>query len=343
MKRTLTALTFCAISTPTFIHTALAQDHTTHPHMHHHEHHNHGKLAPAGVMLDHTHDAGQWMLSYSYMRMAMNDMQQGGKKISSADVFANGYMMSPLEMTMDMHMFGVMRGLTNEQTLSVMTHYNKKKMTIDRPMSHPNFTTSTEGLGDTSITIIDNLKRYGFKNTVISYGVSLPTGSTDERADTPMGANTKLPYNMQLGSGTYDILLSATTKGNINQDNSYGVQIRSTLRTGLNEDGYRLGNEYAATGWVTHDVTDALDLSAIIDAKYRDGITGEDTDLGSMSPTMDADQSAATTVTAGLDATYSMNGGHIWSLRADLPVHQHVEGIQMANDYGMTLRYRKLF
>ena len=60
--------------------------------------------APISIMGDHTHVKGGWMVSYRYMRMDMDDMRRGTDRISSGEVFADGYVVTPESMTMDMHM-----------------------------------------------------------------------------------------------------------------------------------------------------------------------------------------------------------------------------------------------
>ena len=72
------------------------------------------------------------------------------------------------------------------------------------------FTTKTSGIGDTSLSALVKIGT-GLHATV---GVSLPTGSTDEKDSilTPAGpsaGDVLLPYPMQLGSGTYDLIAGA--------------------------------------------------------------------------------------------------------------------------------------
>ena len=57
-----------------------------------------------------------------------------------------------------------------------------------------------------------------------------------------MGAATLLPYPMRLGSGTYDFNLGLTWN-QYNESYSLGAQVMSTLRTGENNQDYRLGHE----------------------------------------------------------------------------------------------------
>jgi hypothetical protein len=83
--------------------------------------------APIGVMGDHTHDAGEWMLSYRYSRMEMGGNQDGTSDVSTEEVL-NQFNVAPLDMTMEMHMFGAMYGLTDDLTLMGMLPYVEKTM-----------------------------------------------------------------------------------------------------------------------------------------------------------------------------------------------------------------------
>jgi len=73
--------------------------------------------APIGVMGDHTHEVGEVMFSYRYMVMDMDGLIDGSDSISRADVFAEGFAVTPTEMTMEMHMFGLMYAWSDELTL----------------------------------------------------------------------------------------------------------------------------------------------------------------------------------------------------------------------------------
>ena len=60
------------------------------------------------VMGDHLMREGEIMLSYRFMRMDMDGNRSGTNRVSTP---LPGYMVSPLEMTMDMHMLGAMYAL----------------------------------------------------------------------------------------------------------------------------------------------------------------------------------------------------------------------------------------
>ena len=107
--------------------------------------------APIGVMADHMHGKGEWMFSYRFMTMNM----QGNLKNSSAidpDTIVttepNRFFgmpgmpptlrIVPLDMTMDMHMLGLMYAPSDKLTLMFMTHYVNNSMQHTLKMNQMN-------------------------------------------------------------------------------------------------------------------------------------------------------------------------------------------------------------
>ncbi|MGB3624581.1 MAG: transporter, partial [Henriciella sp.] len=126
--------------------------------------------APIGVMADHRHKTGEWMLSYRYMYMDMAGNRGGTDTLSPDEIatsvpnrfFGNPGMpptlrVVPVEMPMKMHMVGAMYGLTDRITLVAMGMY------VDKEMDHityqggmgttrlGTFTTEAAGIGDTTV------------------------------------------------------------------------------------------------------------------------------------------------------------------------------------------------
>ena len=111
--------------------------------------------APIGVMADHTHDRGEWMLSYRVMQMEMQGSRDGTSPISPEETVtsvANPFAgqpgqpptlrVVPTEMSMTMHMLGVMYAPTERVTLMAMFNV------IDQEMDH---TTFLGGMGTTEL------------------------------------------------------------------------------------------------------------------------------------------------------------------------------------------------
>ena len=171
---------------------------------------NHQSLthAPIGVMGDHTHNLGEWMFSYRYMDMSMDGLRRGTNDLTTPEALQD-FMLVPVNMDMQMHMFGIMYAPTDRVTLMVMLNHQKNDMLLETRMG-TRFNTSSEGVGDTKLGALININKWNNNYLHANVGVSLPTGSINARDVTPMGPNTLLPYPMRLSSGTYDLNLGLT-------------------------------------------------------------------------------------------------------------------------------------
>ncbi|MBT8099313.1 MAG: transporter [Gammaproteobacteria bacterium] len=319
--------------------------------------------APINVMGDHLHKKGEFMFSYRYMHMAMQGNRDGSSKLApdeiattAANRFANPPMMPPtlrvvpIEMTMQMHMFGMMYAPSDRVTLMGMVNY------IDKDMDHltfvgpagttelGTFTTETSGLGDTSLAALINISERAGNRWHATLGVSLPTGSIDETDTilTPMNTQpaTRLPYPMQLGSGTYDWIGGITYAGSGRQW-GWGGQWRSTFRTGENDEQYTLGDEHQLTGWLSYLVSPAVSLSARVAYLDRGNIDGIDPQIMAPVQTADPDRQAIERLDFGVGANWVLPGErHRLSFELLAPVSQHLDGPQLETDWQLTLGWQ---
>lgn len=312
--------------------------------------------APIGVMGDHTHNEGEWMLSYRYMTMSMNDNLDGTKKVSDDEVLAD-FMAAPKNMTMQMHMFGAMYAPSNELTVGFMLPYiiNDMKLAMDMPMDtgmsggmgmpmtmRMNFETQSQGIGDLKAVALYNVFANDKHRVHLNMGLSLPTGSIDEKDTTPMsmGNDIILPYPMQLGSGTYDVLPGVTYNGT--QDSfSYGGQLSAVLRTFSNERDYRLGNRYQAQAWAALPIGQTVSLSVRGDYEQWGNIVGEDSDLNPMMvPTARKDLRAGKQFSTAVGVNVLLPAGNRIALEYEVPVYQNLDGPQLAADPMLTLGWQ---
>ncbi len=323
----------------------------TTPALAHNDHKRPDDHAPIGVMGDHTHAQGEWMFSYRYSSMHMAGNRDGSNRVSTASVLSN-FMVAPTEMDMEMHMFGAMFAPTDSLTLMAMLPYVEKSMTHVTRMGG-SFTTESNGFGDLRLsglyTLYDGMENHqetGGK-LHIKLGASLPTGSIDERDDTPAMRNAKLPYPMQLGSGTVDPLLGITwVQKETNW--SWGADANAVLRVYDNSDDYHLGNEYLATLWAARPVSPYMSLSARLEARHWGDIRGADAALNPMMvPTARTDLRGGERV----DALFGVNlytpegaaAGNRLALEFGLPLYQHLDGPQLETDYRFTVGWQYAF
>lgn len=326
--------------------------------------------APIGVMGDHLHKKGEVMFSYRAMRMEMDGNRIGTDSVSPetiATTVPNRFFGRPMQpptlrvvptrMTMDMHMFGMMYAPTNNLTLMAMVNYIEKEMdhvTFRGPRGTTRlgtFTTKSEGIGDTKIGGLYRLYDDPINHFHLNLGVSLPTGRINKRGTVlaPTGArpNLRLPYPMQLGSGTFDLLPGLTYTGKLGNV-SWGAQYRADIRLGNeNDEGYVLGDKHAFTSWVAYRVTPWASASFRIDAMTQDSISGIDPLI--VAPVQTADP--ANQGGERVDLIWGVNllgqegavKGHRLAAEFGLPIYQDLNGPQLETDWTVTLGWQKAF
>lgn len=299
--------------------------------------------APIGVMLDHTHEAGEFMLSYRYMYMRMRGLRDGTSRIEPREVLAPdgyGFMVTPLEMPMQMHMFGLMFAPADNLTLVGMLPVEVISMDhVTR--AGMEFRTESSGIGDFKLAGLYTLARFGDQHIHGALALSFPTGSIDARDDTPMAEDVRLPYPMQIGSGTYDLAPSLTYLGQ-HADWSWGGQASATFRLGENEYDYRRGHFYGATFWGAERFSRWLSGSLRLEGLIWDDVGGADPSLDpTVVPTADPDRQGGARLSIGVGANTYVRGGTLKGLRIAaeclLPFVQDLNGPQLGTDWWIIL------
>ncbi|MEO1856698.1 MAG: transporter, partial [Rubritalea sp.] len=215
--------------------------------------------APISVMGEHTHNAGEWMLSYRFMSMHMEDLYDGDSKISQG---SSGFMVEPIEMDMEMHMLGLMYAPTNKLTLMAMTNYVENSMTMRNSMTQIKSPMQSSGWGDSSIGGLYKFYDENKSRAHFGLSLSLPSGSTSETFKNGMGMTFHQPFPMQLGTGTFDLSPSLTFLKQPSDNWSWGAQANGRIHLNENDQGYSLGDSIGATGWVARNITEWSSISA---------------------------------------------------------------------------------
>ncbi len=303
--------------------------------------------APIGVMGDHMHHEGELMLSYRYMFMRMDGNRDGNDRVPLSDVLLPGgtYRAAPRDMDMQMHMLGGMYAPKDWVTLTVM--FPIVVLTMDhQTASGQRFTTRSTGLGDIRTTALVKIFENEHHEVHANAGISWPSGSFSRKDNTPasMGENTLLPYPMQLGSGTVDLLPGVTYNG---QDDifSWGGQAQGTVRLGRNSQNYRLGNQYMLTGWGAVQANAWLSGALRLQWRQWYNIEGQDSRLADpmgipaedFIPTADPKLRAGKQLDLGPSMNFLMKKGPLKGTRLGLevlfPLYRNLDGPQLENDW----------
>ena len=297
--------------------------------------------APISVMGDHVHSKGDWMFSYRYMYMNMEDLKQGSEDASFDEALAT-YMVTPTRMPIKMHMLGGMYAPSDKVTLMVMANYVTKEMDHVTRMGGT-FTTRASGLGDIQISGLYKLFNKNRQSVHGQIGLSLPTGSVSEGDITPASAPNAsvLPYPMQLGSGTFDGNLALTYLGQ-EESISWGSQLRGVFRFGENDRNFRFGNRYSLNNWFAVKTTDWLSFSARLEGLEVASISGLDPNLNRlMVITADTQNSGGSFINGGIGFNMYVPSGKFKNLRLGVelatPLYQNVDGIQLKTQDSFTV------
>ena len=188
----------------------------------------------------------------------------------------------------------------------------------------------SNGLSDTKVKLTYIVYHKNRTSLIASIGSSLPTGSIDKTSINMMtGKHEKMPYNMQLGSGTVDPFIDigflvSTMKY------SWGIAATGTFRVYDNKNDYRLGNQYKIISGYSYNINKWLSVSSRFDMVFWGNIKGSDLDINPMiSPNHRPDLRAGSRyeLSAGLAFKVSKNSEFIVDYRR--PIYQNLDGPQM--------------
>lgn len=322
--------------------------------------------APIGVMGEHVHEAGELMVSYRYMRMAMAGNRIGTERVSPESIVQNvpnrfaGQPMQPptlrvvpLEMTMEMHMLGAMVAPTDRITLMAMVPV------LSSDMTHVTFAggmgterlgrfeTTSSGIGDVGLSALFRVRQWADGQLVGKLGVRLPTGDVDD-TDTvlsPMDTRPelRLPYPMQTGSGTFALTPGLTWRHGTGAV-GWGAQYAGTLQLGRNDEGYSRGNEHVLSAWGSYLWAPWISTSVRAEASTRARIDGIDSEIRAPVQTANPDFQGGDRVDAGIGVnllgTRGALAGHRVAVEYMVPVHQDLNGPQLETDSVLTVGYQ---
>lgn len=310
--------------------------------------------APAGLMGDHVHEQGEIMIEYKFMQMFMDDNRAGSQRVSdqaALDVTGINFAATPTRMSMYMHMFHFMYGLSDRVTAYAMPMYVELQMDHIRRnplMGDPDFTTKNGGMGDTVFGALVLLHQGDVDQLILNLSFSVPTGSIARRTSAPSNGlmpPIEFPYPMRLGSGTFDARPGLTYKRYYDRG-SVGAQFTGQLPIGENYDGYSVGDQYALNFWTTRvlDAEENWAASFRMENLWRNNFDGFDNDLGPNNmviSTARPDMRGGYFLNLGYGAMYHLPRGGRFNFEITHPIYQDLEGVQLETDYSIFASYSK--
>lgn len=334
-----------------------------------HKHHNMSEMdhsampvnkAPASIMGNHLHHQGGWMLSYRFMTMNMQGLQTGTNSTSSASALLQ-YSMVPDEMTMNMHMLGMMYAPSNHLTLMVMANFIDQDMTSFMMPMNGNMMNMSDAMSADTMSV--KMKSDGLADLHLSaliaaftgkqyrshftLGVGLPVGDIDQSRHNMMGEDVLMGYPMQIGSETTDIIAGFTFVYE-RQQWQLGSQINYQTPIEHNDANYKPGDDILWHNWISLGVNEALSFSARISYLDKGNYSGHDDRLNPMMMlTGDPKQQGVNQFDWAIGAVYGFTSGPLNKQRIAVeysqPIEQDFDGTQLKTDWQATIAWQMSF
>jgi hypothetical protein len=293
---------------------------------------------PVNLRGGYTLERDQVVLSYRFERVGKNGLQSGGSEISPDSVLG-AYQSAPETLDLDRHVFTARWSPIDHVTFELELPFVR---TVSDQIHQPSpgevdsFETKSTGFGDVGLWVLYRVYRDVHSDLHLNLGLSFPSGSIGQAQLLPLGATPdalqRLPYPLQLGSGTVDLQPGFTYGGRYDAG-AWGFQALAVLRAGTNEYDYILGNEYEVTGWGGWAWNEWLSNSFSLKWRQRFDGSGSDPDIdASASPMADARLLSYRRLDALFGLAITPTGGRLkrtrWVLDAGLPAYQDVDGPQ---------------
>ena len=326
--------------------------------------------APIGVMGDHMHHKGEWMLGARYMHMEMSGNRNGTSNLSNDYITANianrfygvagqpaTLRVVPENMSIDMEMFSAMYAPSDWLTLMIMSNFIQKDMRLityagmtgTNILGH--FNTHSAGWGDTKLTGEFRLYDDAVNHVQINLGVSVPTGSIKKTgqalAPSGMSMNMRLPYAMQLGTGTYDALPGIGYNGHKDKWR-WGAQYSAEIPLdSQNDEGYRWGDKHSLTAWGSYEWAQWISTSARLTGTTQGKIKGIDPAIIAPVQTADPENYGGKELNLSLGVNLIGIRGPLTDQRlaieATAPLYRDLNGPQMEKDWSLMIGWQYAF
>lgn len=309
---------------------------------------------PAGTMADHVHKSGDLMVGLMWMHEDYGGTNRiGTDPIDDAAIAAAGYATKADAMTMDMAMLHIMYAPSDRITLMLVPSWMRMGMTMKglpaamgsshaghmlmpgETMSH-----SASGPGDTQFGALVALSRRPELSAHAGLMISAPTGEATRK-----NANgSYVHYMMQGGSGTWDLNPSFTLHGTTPAF-GWGAQASYLFRAAkMNDAGFRFGDRFAATAWLSKPVDDTLSLSTRLAWSSEQALSGHynSTHSHASPPDRQANYGGHR-----LEGSFGFNAliGSRLRLGGEIsaPIYQKVNGIQLPKRWGANISTAVMF
>ncbi|UCC24189.1 MAG: hypothetical protein JSU98_10665 [Gemmatimonadales bacterium] len=297
---------------------------------------------PSALLGSRILEAGQLDVQYRFHRMTYGDVTLMGETLEFLDVL-DFYAVAPFGRTEVAHMVSASFGVTDWLTVQGSAGWLDR----DREIGDLDVfaRTNSAGLSDLeAAALVSVFDRNGIKAHLIG-GVEIPTGSIEKVGPDLSGTNRLLPYEMQLGTGSFSVVPGAAASIQ-NEKATVGGLVKARFRIADNDRDYRYGNQFDGAMWAQYMLTENFAVTTGARVQSWGSIQGEDNGMDpSLDPGQDPYFSSGTRVDVPLGLNIRMTEGLLSGMELAFefvfPVHEDYEAPRPGGNWGFNFSVAK--
>ncbi len=292
-------------------------------------------VLPPGLQRGQIVDVGRFGVSVRYSQTEWDEQRDGTDDLSSEELFSRGYQLAATNLEEQRIELDLVYGLDDRWTLYGTVPFIDRELEYDIDTGG-SAVSDNSGIGD--VILGGRYTARANDQELLSYfvGLGLPTGSHDERGNYAGDSNAYLPFNLQLGSGTFDLHPGVSY---VRMLDTWSVGVRGEAQVHLerNSDNWAVGDTFQLNAWAAKALSRSLTGNVGLQADWRGDYLGDENELDfSRSSIEDVTRQRGSVVSLvlGIAADFSRSyaGANRLGLEVQLPLVDRVDGPNLARE-----------
>jgi hypothetical protein len=278
-------------------------------------------------------------VAYSFERQRFQEILVGSEDRQQDEIVAGFYEQAPTDLDVTIHAFQLSYAPHPRVTLVVDVPFIEKD--LNRFGVDGRRHDETDGVGDVQFSMIVPFIRKGRESSQLHIGVEAPTGSFRRGGDMK-----RLPYDNQIGNGTWDLEWGWTYRGETDMF-SWGAQMWGHHPVRKNGLRYREGSRFNASMWSAMKLFGGLSASFRLIAEKQNNIRGRDRSLDLTADGPSSNDKARggfrIDVSPGVSLEVPRLNHQRLSVEFGVPIYQHLDGPQLSRDWSLKAGWQWAF
>lgn len=291
---------------------------------------------PLGVRFGEALEGQRFRVAYTFDQMRRKGMLIGDNQVSASDVLSNSfnpYDRTPRELEVTSHTVQLAYAPHPRATLVIEVPFLLKKLRTRDSLGRVTQEQS-QGVGDIAFALVVPFIRKGNESSQVHIGFDIPTGSIRRGGD-----ETRLPFDSQIGNGSYDFEWGWTYRGEMDWL-SWGGQATGRHPMKRNDLKYRVGSRFEISGWGAVRLPAGVSTSMRVGWRKQNNIRVPSGAFvgGTINDPSDNPKARGGyqfTVSPGLTVELPQLGNQRFAVEFDIPVYQHLDGPQLKEQWSV--------